>query len=275
MDSSLDDYDVENHSVNQIPKKSFSPNCSLRMFFILLAFIGILYLAYINIYPYISIDTSQYLKSDTVVNNVTDIAANSLASSTYFWRHGGPHHHINCHDAVFGCCAVAYQTYYQIMHAWLHEISVQTLHPYLAVKHDSVGSNCPSMKQLVIQMNREYFPATNGKTSCATSEFGCCQIDATADEALRTEILIQSTTCHIPDSHIIADRSTWPDFVNRHIVDTAFEKTDPSGTNCPTPSTIIHEFNSNYSGAHWVVSLIVSIVIIILIICGLIHLPRS
>ena len=117
-------------------------------------------------------------------------------------------------------------------------------------------------------MNRTYFPRANGITDCESSQFGCCQIDITADEALHTSLMEEYGKNPAP-AHIHADRSTWADFVPRNKINTAFPKSDAAGSNCLTASQVIEERNSNYSGANRIFDLIALSPLALLILCAI------
>jgi len=271
-----DDYDIEAHPVieEQVPRRSRckptkeSKNVWCLNAFLLtfgLAMFG--YIVYSNYGPYISVhfEPHEYLKTDSTLGNSTSEALS--ASMAYYSRRGSAHHSITCHDTLYGCCLIAYQTANQISHGWLHEISVRGLHPYFSanVKHNPEGSNCPHLTDIVGLMNRAYFPERNGHTNCETSEFGCCQVDITADEASHTSLLQEYGPNPAPGI-IHADRSTWADFAPRKLINTAFVKSDATGSGCPTAGQIIDEHNSNYSGAHWASDAMLSIIIFSIII---------
>lgn len=261
VDSSLEDYDIEAHPVNEEqPRRSrCKPTEASRnmwyqnVFLFLLLLVGFGYIVYSNygtqIYTFF--EPHEYIQSASNLGNSTGEALS--ASMSYYTRRGSAHHRRRCTDTLYGCCLIAYQTASQISHGWLHEVSVGSLSPYFEnnVQLDEAGSNCPHLRDFVGEMNRAYFPRTNGITDCESSQFGCCQIDITADEALHTSLMEEYGKNPAP-AHIHADRSTWADFVPRNKINTAFQKSDTAGSNCPTASDVINERNSNYSGANWI-----------------------
>ena len=280
VDSSIEDYDIEAHAViEEQPRRSRykpteesrNPWC-LNLFLFLLLLVGFGYIVYSNygtqIYTFF--EPHEYIQSASNLGNSTGEALS--ASMSYYTRRGSAHHRRRCTDTLYGCCLIAYQTASQISHGWLHEVSVGALSPYFEnnIQHDVAGSNCPHLRDFVGEMNRAYFPRTNGNTDCESSQFGCCQIDITADEALHTSLMQEYGKNPAP-AHIHADRSTWADFVPRMKINTAFPKSDATGSNCPTASQVIEERNSNYSGANWPMDLIALSPLMLLVLVAFVN----
>ena len=276
VDSTAEDYDIEAHPVNEEqprrsrckPTEESRDLWCLNVLLFLLLLVGFGYIVYSNygtqIYTFF--EPHEYIQSASNLGNSTSEALS--ASMSYYARRGSAHHRLRCTDTIYGCCLIAYQTASQISHGWLHEVSVGSLNPYFEnnVQHDEAGSNCPHLRDFVGEMNRAYFPRTNGNTDCESSQFGCCQIDITADEALHTSLMEEYGRNPAP-AHIHADRSTWADFVPRIKINTAFPKSDATGSNCPTASQVIEERNSNYSGANWIFDLLALSPLALLVLC--------
>ena len=277
-DSTAEDYDIEAHPVNEEqPRRSRCKPTEesrnlwcLNVSLFLLLLVGFGYIVYSNygtqIYTFF--EPREYIQSASNLGNSTGEALS--ASMSYLTRHGSAHHHLRCTDTELGCCLVAYQTASQISHGWLHEVSVGSLSPHSFDnrQHDEAGSNCPHLRDFVGEMNRAYFPRTNGNTDCESSQFGCCQIDITADEALHTSLMQEYGKNPVP-AHIHADRSTWAEFVPRIKINTAFQKSDAAGSNCPEAIDVISGHNNHYSDANWVMDLIALSPLALLVLCAI------
>ena len=75
----------------------------------------------------------------------------------------GRHHWLKCSDFDYGCCEVNYDSNG-------YNVSI-TLSVYKIVKHDPVGSNCPTIQTMVDGYNNLY------DDHCSDTDKGCCMID--------------------------------------------------------------------------------------------------
>ena len=99
----------------------------------------------------------QYLKDDSTYSNKIEygMSARVIGHHRQHW--------LKCSDFDYGCCEVNYD--YNG-----HNISI-TLSVYKIVKHDPVGSNCPTIKTMIDGYNNIY------DDHCSDTYNGCCMID--------------------------------------------------------------------------------------------------
>ena len=131
----------------------------------LLCIIVVLYLFIFYIFMdlvYTEDNNSEY-KKDEIIQYETDISAR-------FPMHHHHHHQLKCSDYKFGCCEIYYDCN-KDNHKTL------TISPYMMVKHDEDGSNCPSLNTLVNQYNEAYL--------IDNSELGKCSINTVCDSSVR------------------------------------------------------------------------------------------
>ena len=107
-------------------------------------------------------DNNSEYKKDDIKQTDSDISAK-------FPMHH-QHQYLKCSDYKFGCCEIYYDCD-KDNHKSL------TISPYMIVKHDEEGSNCPSLNTLVNQYNQAYV-ADN-------SELGKCIINTVCDSSVR------------------------------------------------------------------------------------------
>ena len=131
----------------------------------LLCIIVVLYLFIFYIFMdlvYYTEDNNSEYKKDEIIQTESDISARF---------HINHHHHqLKCSDYKFGCCEIYYdcnKDNYKIL----------TISPYIIVKHDEDGSNCPSLNTLVNQYNEAYL--------IDNSELGKCSINTVCDSSVR------------------------------------------------------------------------------------------
>ena len=110
---------------------------------------------------YYTEDNNSEYKKDEIIQTESDISARF---------HINHHHQLKCSDYKFGCCEIYYdcnKDNYKIL----------TISPYMIVKHDENGSNCPSLNTLVNQYNEAYL--------IDNSELGKCSINTACDSSVR------------------------------------------------------------------------------------------
>ena len=88
-------------------------------------------------------------------------------------------HTHTCDDYQFGCCEIYTDCSYNKTD--FTDYKVHTF--YHVFKHNKEGTNCPRLKDLVIQHNRHY--PIHGNASCETYEQGCYQIETECDIRVR------------------------------------------------------------------------------------------
>jgi hypothetical protein len=131
----------------------------------LLCIIVVLYLFIFYIFMdlvYYTEDNNSEYKKDEIKQIDSDISAK-------FPMHHN-HHQLKCSDYKFGCCEI----YYGCDKGKHKTLSIS---PYMIVKHDEEGTNCPSLNTLVNQYNQAYV-ADN-------SELGKCSINTVCDSSVR------------------------------------------------------------------------------------------
>ena len=84
-------------------------------------------------------------------------------------------HTYTCDDYQFGCCEIYTDCSYNKTD--FTDYKVHTF--YHVFKHNKEGTNCPRLKDLVIQHNRHY--PIHGNASCETYDQGCYQIETECD----------------------------------------------------------------------------------------------
>lgn len=99
----------------------------------------------------------QYLKHDSSYSNNIEYGM----SARMIGHHR--HHWLKCSDFDYGCCEVNYDSAG-------YNITV-TLSVYKIVKHDPVGSNCPTIQTMIDGYNNVY------ADYCSDTKEGCCMID--------------------------------------------------------------------------------------------------
>ena len=99
----------------------------------------------------------QYLKLDSSYSNKIEYGM----SARMIGHHR--HHWLKCADFDYGCCEVNYDSAG-------YNITV-TLSVYKIVKHDPVGSNCPTIQTMIDGYNNVY------ADYCSDTKEGCCMID--------------------------------------------------------------------------------------------------
>jgi len=122
------------------------------------------------------------------------------------------HHQKQCSDHRFGCCKI-------------HDICYETddgirsesydLNLHYIVKEDEQGSNCPTLKDLVTTHNKVY----NMNHTASDEEYGDCYIDTTCSESFKGgkggRLRVNRVTNEYLQSDIL----------------------------CPTPKSLVHEYN--------------------------------
>jgi hypothetical protein len=98
-----------------------------------------------------------YLKHDSSYSNKIEYGM----SARMIGHHR--HHWLKCSDFDYGCCEVNYDSAG-------YNITV-TLSVYKIVKHDPVGSNCPTIQTMIDGYNNVY------ADYCSDTKEGCCMID--------------------------------------------------------------------------------------------------
>lgn len=148
-----------------VPDNNLLKNKRNKLVCKLLCIIVVLYLFIFYIFMdlvYYTEDNNSEYKKDEIVETDSDISAR-------FPMHHR-HHHLKCSDYKFGCCEIYYDCN-KDNHKTL------TISPYMMVKHDEDGSNCPSLNTLVNQYNEAYL--------IDNSELGKCSINTVCDSSVR------------------------------------------------------------------------------------------
>ena len=148
-----------------VPDNNLLKNKRTKLVCKLLCIIVVLYLFIFYIFMdlvYYTEDNNSEYKKDEIIQTESDISARF---------HINHHHHqLKCSDYKFGCCEIYYDCN-KDNHKTL------TISPYMIVKHDEDGSNCPSLNTLVNQYNEAYL--------IDNSELGKCSINTVCDSSVR------------------------------------------------------------------------------------------
>lgn len=127
-----------------------------------------------------------YIREIISSRNQDDNENNHLLKENYNENHRqlrvtfhGHKHRPTCNDYQFGCCEIYTDCSYNKTD--FTDYKVHTF--YHLMKQDKEGTNCPRLKDLVIQHNRHY--PIHGNASCETYEQGCYQIETECDIRVR------------------------------------------------------------------------------------------
>ena len=162
------------------------------------------------------------------------------------------HHHsmhgLKCQDFEYGCCKI--YIYCKSKNTYL-DSTIKYLDPYTIVSRDIIGSNCPSLDNIVHQYNQHY----KDKDDCSNSKFGCCPpINTGCDHTFR-EI-------DVNDESMI--EAYFNENINRKHSNKV-SKIDKYGSNCDDLFGVIYKYQRNFPSKSD--ELITVCVIIGLILC--------
>ena len=148
------------------------------------------------------------------------------------------HHHRTieerCNGTTYGCCEV-----YNLCN--LHEdgnftYTHERIWPSVEVKHNTEGTNCPRMNQVVRDYNLHYYPWDNGDNfNCRNSTYGCCSIDISCD----VYVYVMVDISHNTNYSYYRSSSLIERWINH-------AKENEMGTNCPTFNKVVLEYNNEF-----------------------------
>ena len=167
-----------------------------------------------------------------------------------------------CEDYQYGCCEI-----YDTCSVSSGEFSATSLpiDPRIVHKHDAVGTNCPRVIDMIGKYMDNY-----GKTSCASSEYGCCELNFICDmrEYNRNRYNeSKHSTAHVYQTNVM--HGTISESLG-------IAKLNEEGSNCPQHYNLIMEYESgNLNKSTRVNSGLLSIAIIlglatIMLLCNII-----
>jgi hypothetical protein len=135
-----------------------------------------------------------------------------------------------CEDYQYGCCEI-----YDTCSVSSGEFSATSLpiDPRIVHKHDAVGTNCPRVIDMIGKYMDNY-----GKTSCASSEYGCCELNFICD--MREYV----RNYHNESKHQVAHVYQTNVMHGTISESLGIAKLNEEGSNCPQHYNLIMEYES-------------------------------
>jgi len=140
-----------------------------------------------------------------------------------------------CSDYEYGCCHIYYSCDISDQSELVSD--TMTISPYTIVRHDSHGSNCPRLLDLITGYNNHY-PAEEG-FSCSESEFGCCEINYMCDMRVRFDYRKNVNETMDLWFHDLEKRQTRTSLT--------VAKQDLQGSNCPRIRNIVSRYEGGWA----------------------------
>lgn len=207
------------------------------------------YNLYSEVYQRFNEDTTMKLENYINLENIDGSSSNSLfypedtfdpqyLSASMTTVRAAAHHHnryrpsADCNDYNFGCCEI-YDACSQVYNDIIY--NTISLDPRVIHKHDELGTNCPRMEDLV-----EEYKVNYGSDDCENSQYGCCEVNFICDIRTYSQRVYNETIEQVIKTY---QRNIRDGHVNKN---TGIEKLDESGSNCPSPYTIIANYELGY-----------------------------
>jgi len=164
--------------------------------------------------------------ADTTMLNVSLPDTTSIEGSLATVESHSP----QCEDYEYGCCEI-----YDTCGVSSGDFSATSLpiDPRIVHKHDAVGTNCPRVIDMIGKYVDNY-----GKTSCASSEYGCCELNFICDmrEYNRNRYNeSKHSTAHVYQTNVM--HGTISESMG-------IAKLNEQGSNCPQHYNLIMEYES-------------------------------
>jgi len=192
-----------------------------------------------------------WMKKD-IYNEEEDESLDISASMIH--RHNFHARARRCSDYEYGCCHIYYSCDISDHNELISD--VMTVSPYSIVQHDERGTNCPRLLDLITGYNNNY-PEEEGD-HCASSEFGCCEINYSCDIRKRFEYR----------QSVEETKELWlldlENNQNRQSLTVA--KRDSRGSNCPRIGNIVNKYEHNWAkdiSGWWVIGVVSAVVVVV------------
>ena len=136
----------------------------------------------------------------------------------------------HCEDYAYGCCEI-YDTC--SVSSGEFDATSLSIDPRIVHKHDAAGTNCPRVNDMIGKYMDNY-----GKTSCASSEYGCCELNFICD--MREYYRIRDN-----EGKHYAARAYQSNVMHGYISESmGIAKLNEQGSNCPQHYNLIIEYES-------------------------------
>jgi len=164
--------------------------------------------------------------ADTTMLNVSLPDTTSIEGSLAT----GGSHSPQCEDYEYGCCEI-----YDTCSVSSGEFSATSLpiDPRIVHKHDAVGTNCPRVIDMIGKYMDNY-----GKTSCASSEYGCCELNFICDMREYVRNYHNESKHHV--AHVY-QTNVMHGTISESL---GIAKLNEEGSNCPQHYNLIMEYES-------------------------------
>ena len=203
-------------------------NALSKVVFVILCIVSVISL--VKVFTGYHFYTDMYGKgyyADTTMLNVSLPDTTSIEGSLATI---GESHSPQCEDYEYGCCEI-----YDTCGVSSGDFSATSLpiDPRIVHKHDAVGTNCPRVIDMIGKYMDNY-----GKTSCASSEYGCCELNFICDmrEYNRNRYNeSKHSTAHVYQTNVM--HGTISESLG-------IAKLNEEGSNCPQHYNLIMEYES-------------------------------
>ena len=152
--------------------------------------------------------------------------------------HHTNNHHTTCDDFKYGCCKVYYDCVLDKEHSLVIPITEKISHHNI-VKINEEGTNCPTLKTLIMNHNNHY----KANHSTTDSLYGSCMIDTSCDDSMRYRYMLGNNPEWIAEDYIEKQQNTekYNIKVNRKTLETTL-----NDHKCPSVQSLINEYEYNY-----------------------------